>query len=671
MPLPETWNLVSPGLDEAVTSPALGRGSHVVDGELVIRQHAFFRADMLSPKATEPVAGVDVDLGPATGVARLLFRGSETRPLFIRLTPGHYMAGGGSWGEWPSNLFRIRAEGGVGRLVGDGGTVELGPASAGGIELTAEAGEAHFRSITLYAKDGSVILQEDYTGVRPGWPVALAGAVLGAVLGLSLRIRAEAEPSPARGVVRAVLLSLPTLAVLAAPGGTWLALVERFYLVRTAAWSLADVALGFAAGVPVAAALVSSGVLRVPEAARTPRDGVWVVAAFGAALLGSRGLEGGEAAAGVLGGAVLLAPWWLARRAGLSAVRALVVDAPALLTVAALGWVAGAWLALAWRALVVVANARSLLDRAPGPAANLAFLGLLAGPPLVEVAVRGSYLGTAWDAARLSGELAPTVGWRDPTPYWSGRCGDGATVKGVVWAGGSSTGGAYQFRNEPTAFFPAQAHLGLCARLSPGIVLASSNFGDGGRDSFTISRTIDTLLDRGAATVVVLYLGVNDLLTTNSTLTRKQREAREAERAAAVTTIARLSSRSRLLTGLGFAFRPPQEGAAAGLTVPDVPIQDAEDNLRTIATAAEKRGAKVLLLTEYTSADMAGQVAPYEALEARLAGELEGVSHLDVRAALEPYVEEGLLVDRNHLSRQGGRRLAEVLAPEVAKLAGL
>jgi lysophospholipase L1-like esterase len=64
-------------------------------------------------------------------------------------------------------------------------------------------------------------------------------------------------------------------------------------------------------------------------------------------------------------------------------------------------------------------------------------------------------------------------------------------------------------------------------------------------------------------------------------------------------------------------------------------------------------------------------MAPYAAMEARLAAELPGVELVDASAALAPYAAEGLLFDRNHLSRAGTERMAELLAPHVAALAGL
>ncbi|MFZ5481678.1 MAG: hypothetical protein ACOZNI_33250, partial [Myxococcota bacterium] len=327
--------------------------------------------------------------------------------------------------------------------------------------------------------------------------------------------------------------------------------------------------------------------------------------------------------------------------------------------------------ACGWRVLVLAASARALLDRAPRAAADLLSVLMLAGPASCELAVRATYLDTGWDAARLSGEVTPTTGWRDPTPFWSGRCGEADTEDRhvVVYAGGSSTGGAYQFRGDPDAFFPARVHERMCTQLPAGQRLASVNFADSGRDTYTISRTIDLILERGRnPDVLVLYTGVNDLIGTNNTKTRKQREAAELARGETMKGAAGLAMRSRLLTGMSLWTRPQEADVAQ---VPEVPLADAEENLRLIAAAAEAKSVKVLLLTEYTNQAHAASMEPYAAMEKRLADELPNVEWFDVRAALTGIPEPDLLLDMNHLTKGGSDKLAEVILPSIAGLLGL
>ncbi|MFZ5482361.1 MAG: GDSL-type esterase/lipase family protein, partial [Myxococcota bacterium] len=330
------------------------------------------------------------------------------------------------------------------------------------------------------------------------------------------------------------------------------------------------------------------------------------------------------------------------------------------------------WIALAWRALVLAASARVLLQRAPRAAADLLSVLLLATPVSCELAARGTYLRKAWDVERLTSESSPTKGWRDPEPFWSGACGPegAAEARAVLFAGGSSTGGAYQFLDEPEAFFAARAHERLCERLPPDTRLTTTNHGGGGRDTFTISRTIDLLMDRAAdPEVVVLYTGVNDLAGGTNTKTRKEREAEEEARGAALDGALGVAMRSRVLTGMSLWVRPLQQ--RDGKVVADVPLPDAEENLRRIAAAVAARRATLLLVTEYATAQMDGVLLPYARMEARLADELDGVEWFDLRAAVAGTPEAELLADRNHLSREGSVRVGALLAAEVARLLDL
>lgn len=195
--------------------------------------------------------------------------------------------------------------------------------------------------------------------------------------------------------------------------------------------------------------------------------------------------------------------------------------------------------------------------------------------------------------------------------------------------------------------------------------MRSLNNGNGGRDSFTVSRSIDTLIAAHRPAVVVAYLGVNDLLTAEHTQTRAQREAARAGHEGA-SALARIATRSRLFTGISLGLRPARDASAP--VVPDVPIADAEVNLRRIAAAVTASGGELLLLPEHSEPQTAVHLRPYAALEARLAEELDGVEYLDVGAALAPYTSENLLADRNHLSIHGSERLAEVLDPVVTRM---
>jgi lysophospholipase L1-like esterase len=373
-------------------------------------------------------------------------------------------------------------------------------------------------------------------------------------------------------------------------------------------------------------------------AARAPASGGWVFALGGAAsfVLARR--------AAVAAGQPAGAAWWR--------------DLPAALGAAALGWGPGLAVALSWRALVVFEDAPRLLQRGgAATGANVLFGTLLLLPLAGEGLARTGPLDRVWNAETLAGASigAPTA-TTALSPYWSDRCGgDDAPVLAAF--GGSSAGGAWQYRRSPELFFPARLHAALCGE---GVAVRTVNYADGGRDSFDIATAARATLAEAPPRVVVLYLGVNDLLTTDSPLTRRERQAALAARSAGVSRVAGWAGRSRLLTGGALLLR----GADPRPLVPSVPLSDAEENLRAIVAAAGEHGATVVLVPELASSTLDSTLRPYAVLMARLAGELPGAVLVDPAASFGP---EGMrfLADRNHLTPEGADAVAALLLPSV------
>ncbi len=466
--------------------------------------------------------------------------------------------------------------------------------------------------------------------------------------------------SPVPGVVT------PPALVLGSDYRSWVDRVEGLGLVRTRAWELAQLAL-----------LASLLPLLLLAAARLPamalggggrRGGSWQRwVGLGAVLLaGAIASRGGPWWLVPPGLAFLVLPWVLAWRAGLAPDAWLLRDLPALVAVAVLGWPLGLMPAAIWRFVPVAASSRLLLRRAPRPAADHLFLLVLALPISAELALRATYLDAAWHPDQLTGRDA--VPWEEElrrglTPFWSARCGpeDARRSYSLVFAGGSSTGGAYQFRSEPDAFYPAVLHRALCATLPPGVALQTWNYGKGGRDTHIIARALPAVLEQTAADVVVLYVGVNDILTTDHTRTRRQREA-----AGGRAGLGRLAGSSRLLTGAGLVLRYARLSLAdPGELVSEVPLPDARDNLTQIAQLTGGAGATLLLSSQIVAGGQAAQLEDYWALEAQLAAGEAHTRFVDVRGAFAG--TEGMLLDENHLSREGHRVLADALLPAICE----
>ena len=94
-------------------------------------------------------------------------------------------------------------------------------------------------------------------------------------------------------------------------------------------------------------------------------------------------------------------------------------------------------------------------------------------------------------------------------------------------------------------------------------------------------------------------------------------------------------------------------------------------NFKAITAEAVIHDAQVLLLTEIIRTENSNPLAAYTALEAQTAERLAAAHFFDLRAALQdqgPWDDHTMLVDQNHLSREGSARVGAALAPPVARL---
>jgi len=666
---PARWTVLVPGLSEDVVTPNLGRGMSVAGGVLSIIPHSFGRSDRMMPRDQRPFARLEIELAPDSGPLSVNLvppPGDPRGVALVVLVPQGFII-------LPGDQLVPVAQDGPAVLLNDGqqvlamgkdGPVRLVSMAPGSLELSATRGEARVRSVRALDATGDPIVEEHWDAEAV--PVAgrlllgLGGALLGLLAGI---VATQGPPLLALGLGEALVLLLPVALVLLASRGFWLAAVERLFLVRTTTWDLSRLALLVACLPLLTAALLRLGLLRAhePGPRQLPPALPWAVLVL-VDLAGARSLGPWSLLVLPLGLALLATPRVLVRRARLDPTASLAMDLPALLAVAVLGWPAGLLLLVAWRLLLVAAWVPVLLKRAPRAGADALFLGLLLLPLSTELLIRHSYLDTAWDAARLSGEaLGAGEDASGVHAYWSDRCGQAPAT--LWWLGGSSAGGAYQLQGEPAAFFPGVVHDRLCAQ---GVAVQSVNSANGGRDSFTFSRALPELLAQGKPDLVVLYLGVNDLLTANSPLTRKEREAAQARQEQGQARLQAIAAHSRLLSGLGLLARPvaadPRSFVAA------IPVADAEENLRDIIAGVRAGGGRVLLVPELTQRSVAGAMAPYREMEAQVAATEPGTSWIDVVQALDGPALDGLMVDRNHLSREGHVRVAELLTPTVAAL---
>ncbi len=670
---PNRWALISPTLDASIENPGLGRGAHVVDGALVIRAHALQISDTVIPTLSGTPASVELSLAPGSGPVVVMMDTGQVGPkATLHLRPTQYAL------VERTRVWTDRDDEGPWRLTSGpdgvfieqrGERVQVATAPMRSLEFSALAGEPRIDAITITAADGALLFDEDFEAELQAIKSGIVGALCGGIWGWALGAAVAAG-----GVVMPLLAGTLPLWVLLVSDRTWLVWVEQAYLTRTPYWVLAATILAFSLLPILLLALLRAPwtALRPAAQEQKPIRIQYLAAVVFAGLCASRdGLETGPAIL-VFGWLLLLSPFWFLPRLSVDGSAYWRGELPPLVALAAWGWPLGLPVLAVWRSVRLAGSPRFFLTHAPRRGVDLIFGSALLAVLSIELGVRASYLDGVWRPDSDPGNATALSDWRLGQPTWRGRCGPGSrrfdrTVR-VAWAGGSSTGGAYQFREDPTAFFPAQAHQQLCDIAGAVVQVETYNFGGGARDTFTISRTVDRMLHDPEVDLLVLYVGVNDLFTKTSEWTRKQQETAQAE--AGLALGASLRNRSRALTGLGWMMRPSPEHALDSETVSAVPLADAQENLDAIAVAAAGT-ADVLIMVELLRTTVDGSLAEYGQMVERVAARHDHVDTLDLDSMVTDMPRAELMADRNHFTRAGAAKVGAVLGPELASRLGL
>jgi lysophospholipase L1-like esterase len=577
---------------------------------------------------------------------------------FIRFKPGAVSTGsiGQAWqATGGANEFFLRIEDGQLWIESGQFRASAGSAQPGTVEFSSMDDWAKIRQLRIENRDGSVLFEDDFRGSRVSKNTLDAATLMGGLIGFFVAILCF-EWSLRRFALCLFLLVPPGMAFRPSRAD-WLQSVERLYLDTVAPSAFAITVLNIAL-IP----LFCASLMAIIRGIRGRISGhsfgrtVWFLAAFLSAFSVEFNDPLNGMVFGVFGVTGAFFGWKKAP--------------PAWWWIDGFGWffwvvggsIYGAAFCILWRIVSVAGTASFWLKTSPASAVGLLLIGVFAVPIGAEQWLRGSVAGDAWQMSRLSGERPNEKGWENPKASWTGECGDPESPHSVsiVVAGGSSVGGAYQFGGQPDAFFTAIAHQQLCESLPPDVSLRTHNFGDGDRNTFTISRTIeDHLTD---ANILVLYVGVNDVFTTQNTRTRKQREAEQAARSNSMTGLLSWVSKSRLLVGASLWLRAT-DSVATNEQVADVPIDDARENHDSIISAARSRNVRVLLMTEYVQQSQRNRLFEYANMQQSF--ENDDVRWFDVRDVFKSVPDSASLADRNHLSRGGNRRLGEALAREL------
>ena len=650
-PNPTQWQVISAGLQEGVGRAGAGRITHVAEGGLNIATHEFFRPDVVSPLFSGDAHRVVIELAEDSGV--LWVQMGAPPGQFVTLRPGAMMAGrvglqGADVGG--ARRFELREKDGNLLLTGGGKEISAGPFVPGRVELSAQQSPAKISRIQIANGRDEWVFDADFRGTRTPAHTLDHATQIGALIGLCLASVLIPFSWPAMGF--GLIFLTPIIFALMQPRGVWLSGVERLYLseIPPSQWARFILMVSI---LPLGLAAFGGHLKRLAQ--KQWRFGFWFWLA-GAVMAVGIGVTAAEPAmislvvliffglsALFFGDRKALAGWWWA-------------DGLFWLTIPVIGLDYGAALSMAWRLISVATTAGMWAKLSARSAVTMMFISLFVLPVGLEAALLASPAGGAWVMSRLNGERPNEKGWESPVAGWSGSCGAGDQAVTVVVAGGSSVGGAYQFADEPEAFFSAVAHHDLCEQLPDGLALKTLNFGDGDRNTFTISRTIASHLNE--ADVLVLYVGVNDIFTTQNSKTRKQRETLQLERSETSKTILSWFSNARLAVGASLWFRG--QATEMAVQVADVPINDARENHALIVNAARKAGVTVILMTEYVDRSQRERLSRYARMQKEFLA--PDVQFVDVRGAFEGIEDAKSLIDRNHLSRSGNKRLGLVLA---------
>lgn len=158
-----------------------------------------------------------------------------------------------------------------------------------------------------------------------------------------------------------------------------------------------------------------------------------------------------------------------------------------------------------------------------------------------------------------------------------------------------------------------------------------------------------------------MYVGVNDVFTTQNTMTRKEREERALGVHSAAAWLPQWVVESRLAVGASLWVRSPPDLKAD--QVADVPLVDAKENHEMVIRAARAKGTQVLLMTEYVRSAQRSRLSTYTQMQQAL--QTEDVRWIDTAEAFVGVDDQIALVDSNHLSREGNALLGAHLAAQL------
>ena len=546
------------------------------------------------------------------------------------------------------------------------------------MELSSKIGTAHILQVQVLDKDYGILYKENFSE-QQGEGFQFLGYGIGGITGLLLFLFILRHSSPINIVFASLFLYPSILWVFSVTPDEWSLLIQKLYLTKTKTWNLAKYAL-FASLLPtfmVFATILSAKPKNQTNPILSPKHS-WFGYGFFSLLILYLSNIGQPAGWFLLWEFVfLMLPLWLFHSKGIN--RYLVFnEIPTVVLIVFGGWGSGFFIATLWRLMVLLSSVSFFKENKMNRALDCIALTLIFIPVSLETTIRTTYLNKAWDVDTLSAKY----NLEDPSEYlismYNESCGNKGKKRNIVFIGGSSTGGVFQFRQTPHLFFAGQSHIKLCTQLGMKFSLNTKNYGRAAMDTHVIAKSFDSLLHTTKADLVVMYVGNNDLLTRKSPLSKKQLQQRMDHWQSQISGIKSFTSSSRVIIGSSLVFRQLDQNTKM---VVSVPTYDAKENFETIAKIASEHNTHVLLLTEFINPSIIQPVGKnsdeidintvfeeYANIQEEVARKHSHIHFLDTWTRLTPFVQEDLFIDSNHLNMQGNKRVADVITPKMIEI---
>jgi len=550
------------------------------------------------------------------------------------------------------------------------------------MEITSRDGKGEIQAIKVFGTTEKPFLNEDYSQREIAPQSKNIGIGMGAFLGFAWVFVLWVRGIGFGSLLGLVCIYAPTYWLAGIRAADWDVVIKKMYLAQSVYWELSILAVwaSIFPAVWILCTHMGLGIKKMSEKRHLWGLVLWIIAVLGVWLWSHH--QGDAHLVWGMRLVFLLLPIRILLQKKIPVWGWAIRDIPALLSICLLGWGLGFLIAVLWRILIIFVSTPVLL-KVYGRALIDSLVVLMLLLPLgLESTIRETYLHRAWDVDRLT----LSYNSEDPTlflvPAWKGSCGDKPAKENLnlVFTGGSSTGGDFQFRQTPELFFAGQGHTLLCSKRKEGQRLYTSNFGRGGMDTHIMARTMTELIAMTKADIVVIYVGNNDLLTRDLPVSKKQLEDQTRDWKAQFTGIKKYSSRSRLIIGSSLFFRKLN---TLSRVVSNVSVADAELNFDMMAKKAAKTNTKLVLLPEYlrpsifqkktsgSGFNIKKEFSDYRDMQASIAKKYPHVYYVDMWAHLGQYGREDLFIDNNHLNKQGNRRVAEGVVPILIDLLGM